>query len=123
MAATANLMVQKLADITVVTIQEGRLLESQKLDALGEELYKLVDQMDRKKLVVDCEKVQFLASAAISVFINLQRKSAAIKGTLVICGMKKDLMQVFEITKLTKLFKFAPDENAALKLLGYVGEA
>jgi anti-sigma B factor antagonist len=118
MSDKANLLVQKIQDATVVSIQDPRLLESRQLEALGEELYRLVDQMDRKKLVVDCTKVQFLASAAISVFLNLQKKSSAIKGTLVICGMRKELMQVFEITKLTKLFRFATDEKAALQLLG-----
>jgi anti-sigma B factor antagonist len=114
----SNLLIHKISDVTVVTFQDARLLESQKLEALGEELYRLVDQMDRKKLIVDCTKVQFLASAAISVFVNLQKKSTAIKGTLIICGMRKDLMQVFEITRLTKLFKFAADEKAALQVLG-----
>lgn len=118
MSVPSNLLIQKISDVTIVTFQEARLLESQKLEALGQELYRLVDQMDRKKLVVDCTKVQFLASAAISVFVNLQKKSTAIKGTLIICGMRKDLMQVFEITRLTKLFKFAADEKAALQMLG-----
>lgn len=118
MSGPSNLLIQKISDVTVVTFQDARLLESQKLEALGEELYRLVDQMDRKKLIVDCTKVQFLASAAISVFVNLQKKSTAIKGTLIICGMRKDLMQVFEITRLTKLFKFAADEKAALQVLG-----
>jgi len=75
--------------------------------------------MDRKKLILDCTKVQFLASAAIGVFVNLQKKVAAIKGTLIICGLRQDLMRVFEITQLTKLFKFADDEGAALTFLGY----
>lgn len=118
MSAPTNLLIQKISDVTIATFQEQRLLESQKLEALGEELYRLVDQMDRKKLIVDCTKVQFLASAAISVFVNLQKKSTAIKGTLIICGMRKELMQVFEITRLTKLFKFAADEKEAMKLLG-----
>jgi len=118
MTRNTNLMIQKLRDVTVVTLQEPRLLESRELEALGEDLYRLVDEMDRKKLIVDCTKVQFLASAAISVFLGLQKKSTAIKGTLIICGLRKDLMQIFEITKLTKLFKFAPDEKAALQLLG-----
>jgi len=73
--------------------------------------------MDRKKLVIDCTKVQFLASAAIGAFVKLQ-KSATINGTLIICGLRKELMQVFEITKLTKLFKFAADEKAAWQLIG-----
>lgn len=119
MGATPNMMIQRMADVTLVTIQEPRLLESHHLELLGEELYRLVDQMDRKKLVVDCTKVQFLASAAIGLFLNLQKKSSAIKGTLIICGLRKELMQVFEITKLTRIFKFAPDEKAALKQLGY----
>jgi len=118
MNPNANVLIQKIGDVTIVTLQEARLLESRQLETVGEQLYHLVDQMDRKKLVVDCSKVQFLASAAISVFVNLQKKSTAIKGTLIICGMRKELMQVFEITKLTKLFKFAADEKAALQLLG-----
>ena len=118
MSAPAGLLIQRLGDVTIVTPQETRLLESRQLEALGNELYRLVDQMDRKKLVVDCSKVQFMASAAIGVFVNLQKKSRAIKGTLVICGLRKELMQVFEITNLVKLFKFAPDEKAALHLLG-----
>jgi anti-sigma B factor antagonist len=75
--------------------------------------------MDRKKLVVDCTKVQFLASAAISVFVNLRKKSSAIKGTLILCGLRKEIMQVFEITSLTKFFQFAADEKTALQMLGY----
>jgi len=119
MSASANLLIQKMWDVTLVTLQEPRLLDSKQLENLGKELYRLVDELDRKKLVVDFTKVQFLASAAISVFLNLLKKSNAIKGTLILCGMRKELMQVFEITKLTKLFKFAADEKEALKLLGY----
>lgn len=119
MASAANLLIQKMWDVTVASIQEPRLLDARQLDALSVELYRLVDELDRKKLVLDCAKVQFLTSSAIGVLVNLQKKSTAIKGTLIICGVRKELMQVFEITKLTKLFKFAADEKAALKLLGY----
>ena len=118
MSAAANLLIQKIGDVTLVTLQEPRLLDSQQLEAVGQVLYGLVDQMDRKKLVVDCTKVQFLDSAAISVFVNLQKKSGAIKGSLVICGLRKELMQVFEITNLTRILKFAADEKAALKMIG-----
>ena len=121
MSGPANILIQKVADVTVVTLQVNRLLESRELENLGEELYRLVDQLDRRKLILDCSKVQYLASAAISVLVNLQKKSMAIKGTLIICGMRKELMQLFEITKLTKLFKFASDEKAALQTFGVTG--
>lgn len=78
-----------------------------------------MDEMHRTKIILDFSNVQFLASAAIGLLMNLHRKSTAIKGTFVICSLRKELMKVFEIMKLTKVFKFAADEDAALALLGY----
>ena len=110
----SNIMVQRIADVTFVDIQEARLLDSRDLDALAEQLYRLVDKMDRKKLVVDFSRVQFLASAAIGVVTTLHKKSVAIKGTLVLCGLRKELMKVFEIMNLTKLLRFSADAKEAL---------
>jgi anti-sigma B factor antagonist len=114
----SNLLIQKHVDVTVVTINESRLLESRELDALAAELYQLVDKMDRKKLIVDFSKVQFLASAAIGMVTALHQKSQAIKGTLVLCGFRKDIYKVFEITRLTKLLKIVPTETEAFAVFG-----
>ena len=121
MQTPPKIVVQKFADVTVVDFQEPRLLEVQQIDAVGEQLYRLVDQMDRKKLVLDFSKVQFLGSAAIGMLLNLHKKSAAIKGTLVLCGLKKDLMKVFEIMNLTKMLKFCANEKDALSVFGQKG--
>ncbi len=121
MSVTPKILIQTMWDITIVDFQEARLLEAQQLEAIGRELYRLVDEMDRKKLVLDFAKVQFLASAAIGMLMNLHKKSTAIKGTFVICSLRRELMKVFEIMKLTKVFQFAADEGEALKLLGYMG--
>ena len=51
----SNLMIQKISDVTSVTINESRLMESRELDALAAELYQLVEKMDRKKLIVKGE--------------------------------------------------------------------
>ncbi len=115
---TANIMVQKHSDVTLVNIQETRLLESRDLDALADQLYQLVDKMDRKKLIVDFSKVQFLASAAIGVVTTLHQKSVAIKGTLVFCGFRKEIMKVFEIMKLTKLLRICDNEKEAFAVFG-----
>lgn len=119
MAAPSGIVVQNMWDVTIVNFEEARLLEVHVIDQIAEQLFKLVDQMDRKKLVLDFSKVQFLASAAVGMLMNLHKKSLAIKGQLVLCGMKKEIMKVFEIMQLTKVLKFAPDEKEALKILGY----
>lgn len=119
MSVAPKIVVQKMWDVTVVDFQEARLLDAQQIDAIGKELYRLVDEMDVKKLILDFGQVQFLASAAIGILMNLHKKSTAIKGTFIICSLRKELMKVFEIMKLTKVLKFAANEDEALAQLGY----
>lgn len=119
MAAPPKILIQQMWDVTIVDIQEPRLIEPQQIDAVGRELYRLVDELDRKKLILDLTKVQLLASAAIGVLMTAHKKSAAIKGTFIICGLRRELMKLFEIMKLTKAFRFAASEGEALTQLGY----
>jgi anti-sigma B factor antagonist len=119
MSVAPKILVQKTWDVTIVDFQEARLLDAQQIEAIGQALYRLVDEMDRKKLILDFSKVQFLASAAIGILMNLHKKSIAIKGTFIICSLRRELMKVFEIMKLTKVFKFAANEDEALAMLGY----
>ena len=114
----ANILIQKHSDVTLVNIQEVRLLESRQLEELAEQLFQLVDKMDRKKLIVDFSKVQFLASAAIGMVTSLHQKSVAIKGTLVLCGFRKEIYKVFEIMKLTRLLKICDSEKEAFAVFG-----
>ena len=119
MGVAPKTLIQTMWDVTVVDFQEARILEAQQIEAIGRELYRLVDEMDRKKLILDFAKVQFLASAAIGMLMNLHKKTTAIKGTFVICSLRRELMKVFEIMQLTKVFKFAANEDEALALFGY----
>lgn len=119
MSVAPKIVVQKMWDVTVVDFQEARLLEAPQIEAIGKELYRLVDEMDVKKLILDFARVQFLASSAIGVLMNLHKKSTAIKGTFIICSLRKELMKVFDIMKLTKVLRFAANEEEALAQLGY----
>jgi anti-anti-sigma factor len=119
MSTTHKILVQKMWDVTVVDLQAAPRREAQQIEAMPKQHYRRVDEMDVKKLILDFGKVQFLASAAIGVLMNLHKKSTAIKGTVIICSLRKELMKVFEIMKLTKVLKFAANEDEALVQLGY----
>ena len=114
-------MIQKVLDVTMVEFQSPRLVDANSLDKIADELYELVDKKDRKKLILDFGNVRFMSSSALGMLLNLNTKTAAIKGTLVLCGLRKDLMKVFEITKLTKILRFCADEKEALAVFGYAG--
>jgi anti-sigma B factor antagonist len=66
-------------------------------------------------MVLDFCNVKFLSSHALGILLTLNKKLAAIKGNLAICGLRSELMKVFSITSLDKMFKFFPDDAAALK--------
>lgn len=114
----ARMLIHTFRDVTIVNFQDSSMLDTASLEQTGAELYELVDNKNRRKLILDFTKVQFLSSSALGVLINLRKKMTAIKGDLVICGLRKDLMKVFELTSLTKMFKFCPDEEKALAHFG-----
>ncbi|HSW44122.1 MAG TPA: STAS domain-containing protein [Phycisphaerae bacterium] len=118
MSGAVQLLTHQMRDVTVVNLNDGSILDSQQVELLGEELNKLVDARACRKIVIDFTKVKFLSSSALGILIRLQKKTKEIKGTLVLCGLRKELMQIFKITSLDKLFIFFDTEEQALTSFG-----
>lgn len=118
MATTARLLIHPIRDVVIVNFQDASILDTSVVEQIGEQLYDLVDNKGRRRLVLDFTKVQFLSSSALGVLISLRKKAAAIKGEIVICSLRKEIMKVFEITNLTRMFTFAPNEEKALAHFG-----
>lgn len=109
-----RLEVEDHGDIAVVTFIDNKIIDEQNINAIGEDLFRLVDELGRKKILLNFSKVEFLSSAALGKLITLNRKLQAVKGTLVMCSIKKEIVEVFKITKLDKLFKIKANEQEAL---------
>lgn len=118
MAASPGLLIHSIRDVTVVTFSDTTILDTLQVEQIGEQLYELVDQKACKKLVLDFSNVKLLSSSAIGVLITLKKKLDQIRGQVVLCGLRKDLMRVFKITRLDKMFKFHADEEQALAEFG-----
>ncbi len=110
----SRLLIQAYADVTVVTFQDSSILEMRVIDQIGQDLYELPEKQNKKKIVLDFSNVKFLASHTLGVLLNLNKKSKAIGGEMVMCAIKKELMKIFTITNLDKLFKFFPSDAEAL---------
>ncbi|MCK4601240.1 MAG: STAS domain-containing protein [Phycisphaerae bacterium] len=110
----AELVISQIQNVTVVNFQETSILDTATVEAIAKELYTLVDEQARRKIVLDFHAVRFLSSQMIGVLIAMDKKSKSIGGKLVICGLRPELHKVFKITKLDKLLTFAADEEASL---------
>jgi anti-sigma B factor antagonist len=118
MTAPNRLVMYPIRDALVVVFSEPMVLDALQVQEIGDELYKLVDGRACRKLILDLSKVQMLSSAALGVLINLKKKSDAIKGKVVLCGVRKEPMKVFQITHLNKVFDIKANEEEALAVFG-----
>ena len=76
----SGLLINDYLGATVVTFQEASVIDGVIVEAIGRELYALVDQKDKKKIILDFTAVRFLSSSMLGVLMLLHRKAGAIRG-------------------------------------------
>jgi len=107
--------VEQIGDVTVVNFIDRKILDEQNIQIIGEQLFSLVDEEGCRKLLLNFGNVEFLSSAALGKLITLNKKLQAAKGRLILCNIDPNIYEVFEITKLNKLFNIQKEEQAALQ--------
>jgi anti-sigma B factor antagonist len=112
--ATQRIDVTKAGDVSVVKFRDRKILDEAAIQELGAELFALVEVDNRKTLLLDFEGVEFLSSAALGKLITFDRKVKTSKGRLKMCGLAPGILEVFQVTKLNKVFDIRPDAAEAL---------
>lgn len=118
MSSPSYLRVRSVEDVTTVRFQDASILDAELIHGIANELDQLIESENSKKVLLDFTEVTFFSSSALGVLVTLSKKMAQRDGELVICALAAELVKVFKITNLDKLFKFADDEDQALQMLG-----
>jgi anti-sigma B factor antagonist len=114
MAQRRRLEVQEKGEVTIVRFVDRKILDESNIQELGQELFQLVEEENRKNLLLDFTNVEFLSSAALGKLITLDKKVKLHGGRLKLSGIRPQIYEVFAITKLNKLFDIKDDEADAL---------
>lgn len=114
MAAHRSLEVSEVGDVTVVRFIDRKILDEANIQGLGQELFQLVEEENRSKLLLNFTNVEFLSSAALGKLITLDKKVKSHGGKLKLSNIRPEIYEVFAITKLNKLFDIKEDESDAL---------
>jgi len=114
MAEHRRLQVTEVGDVSVIRFADQKILDEAKIQELGQELFGLVEQENRKKLLLNFTSVEFLSSAALGKLITLDKKVKANSGVLKLSNIRPEIYEVFAITKLNKLFDIKDEEADAL---------
>lgn len=114
----ANLLIERIRDVTVVTLQDDQLLDAARITRVADALYELVEKQDRRRMVVDFSKIKSLSSMTLGVLLTLKQKIDERGGRLVLTGLAGTLRRLFELAALDRVFDFAPSADEALAAFG-----
>jgi anti-sigma B factor antagonist len=115
---STHFTVQPIEKFTVVEFKTPSLMDPLILEEIGKELYRLVDEEDKRRLVLDFEKVQYLSSQAIGIVLTLNKKLTALKNSkFVLCGVGPKLLELLKITRLDRILTVKPTQREAVKVL------
>jgi anti-sigma B factor antagonist len=114
MSAHRRINASKVGDVTVVKFIDKKILDEASIQELGAELFSLVEHDNRKSILLNFTDVEFLSSAALGKLITLDRKVKAAKGRLKMSNIRPEIFEVFQITKLNKVFDIRSDEAEAI---------
>ncbi len=102
---------------SVIEFHTPSLMDALILEEIGKELYRLVDDEDRRRLVLDFERVQYLSSQAIGIILTLNKKLAGLKySRMVLCGVGPKLMELLRITRLDRILTVKPTQRDAVRM-------
>jgi anti-sigma B factor antagonist len=95
---------------------KGSLVGGEETDELRSAVADFVEQ-GNKKLVIDLSKVTYLNSTAIGVLVSAHTTYSRNGGKVKLCGINKNINNIFVITKLTMVFEVCETRDDAVALL------
>jgi anti-sigma B factor antagonist len=115
MAKTEHrLDVSYVGDVSVVRFRDKKIMEDPSIQEIGRELFDLVERDNRKKVLLDFSGVSFMSSAALGKLVTLFKKSHSNGSDLKLCGIRAEVIDIFSVTRLDRLFDIRANESDGL---------
>ena len=110
----ARLNVTSHKEIAVVEFTENKILDEMSVSEIERALTALLEAKERPKILLDFSNVDHLTSAALGMLININNRVKQRNGQLRLANIRPQIMEVFMITKLNRLFRILPTRAEAL---------
>ena len=118
-----ELVSQHKDDVLIVQFTSQKILSDVLIAQIGRELLELADEANGK-MVLDFQGVTFMSSAMIGKIVLLSKKCAGNKTVVKLCQIAPSIKEVFEITRLNRMFHIydtEADALAAFQKKGWLG--
>ena len=115
MAGHRRINVEETGGVTVARFVDKKILDETNIQNIGSQLFALVEEDGKSKILLDFENVEYLSSAALGKLITMDKKVKSAGGKLKLSGVRPEIYEVFAITKLNKVFDIQEDQERALE--------
>ena len=110
-----HLRLQDQGEVLIVYFQAGTLTDQTMIEQIGNELNDVaLEASGNRKLLVNFQGVKFMSSAMLGKLLPLHKRCKNDKIKLKMCNISPNLMEVFKITNLSKLFDICGTESEAV---------
>lgn len=96
--------------VAAIQVKEANLTVSENLKT---ELYALIDG-GAKYLVVDFSDVVYVDSSFLGALVSSLKHALSNKAEVVVAGLNKDILGLFQLIRLDKAFKIYPSATEAI---------
>ena len=105
---------ERQASVTILT-PAVRRLDASVAGAFKEAITREIGE-DRKALIVDFSKIDFIDSSGLGTLVSLLKMMNG-KGDMVLCALNPGIRNMFSLTRMDRIFRICPDRAAALAQL------
>lgn len=102
-------------DLTIINLQGA--VDAHTAPQFEQAVQEAIDQ-GQKNIVVNCEKLTYISSAGLGVFMCFIEEVREAGGDIKICGLSEKVKQPFEILGFESLYHFCPDVDSARQKFG-----
>jgi anti-sigma B factor antagonist len=115
MDTTSHVTISQHKDVSIVELKDSKILDEMNISEIGQTLTALVGSKDRPKLLLDFTNVEYLSSGALGMLINVNERIKQRNGQLRLASIRPQIKEVFDITKLNRLFRLCDGRQSALE--------
>lgn len=113
--SSRRIVVNHVGDVAVVTFVDDKLLEEVTIAEIGDALDEMIDENNRRKILLNFTKIRKLSSAALGMLSAVNRTMQKKGGQLRLCGIQNEVEEVFRITRMGRLFEIDKNELSSLE--------
>ncbi|WP_431622416.1 STAS domain-containing protein [Enterobacter hormaechei] len=109
-----NIDTDRLSEVNIMT-PSVRRLDASVAAGFKEAIAREIGE-DRKSLIVDFSKIDFIDSSGLGALVSLLKMMNG-KGEMMLCALNPGIRNMFTLTHMDRIFRICPDRATALAQL------